>query len=94
MVMRNNFKEDKTIILNLDGQILMKGIESELVKDGVINGSVVLGLGDSFDIPVNGKLTRVRVNEIQERNLEATSPQERITQYNLIVYNEKKGQVK
>lgn len=92
--MRNNFKEDKTIILNLDGQILMKGIESELVKDGVINGSVVLGLGDSFDIPVNGKLTRVRVNEIQERNLEATSPQERITQYNLIVYNEKKGQVK
>lgn len=94
MVMRNNFKEDKTIILNLDGQILMKGIESELVKDGVINGSVVLGLGDSFDIPVNGKLTRVRVNEIQERNLEATSPQERITQYNLIVYNEKKGEVK
>jgi len=92
--MKNNFKEDKTIILNLDGQILMKGIESELVKDGVINGSVVLRLGDSFDIPVNGKLTRVRVDEIQERNLEATSPQERITQYNLIVYNEKKGQVK
>ncbi|MEQ7807683.1 hypothetical protein [Priestia aryabhattai] len=88
--MKNNFKEDKTIILNLDGQILMKGIESELVKDGVINGSVVLRLGDSFDIPVNGKLTRVRVDEIQERNLEATSPQERITQYNLIVYNEKK----
>ncbi|YBV93563.1 hypothetical protein M1D53_28965 (plasmid) [Bacillus sp. PK9-021] len=93
--MMDAFKNDKTIILNLGGQILMKGIESQLIKDGVINGSVVLGLGDSFDIPVNGKLTRVRVNEIEERNLEATSPQERITQYNLVVYNEKgKGPVK
>lgn len=93
--MINGFKNDKTIILNLGGQTLMKGIESQLIKDGVIDGSVVLGLGDSFDIPVNGKLTRVRVNEIVERNLEATSPKDRITQYNLIEYKEKgKGPVK
>ncbi|OHY73380.1 hypothetical protein [Priestia aryabhattai] len=89
MGMGNNFKEDKTIIVNLEGQTIMKGLESELIKDGV-----VISLGNSFDMTVNGKLTRVRVDEIVEKNLEATSPRDRITQYNLIVYDEKKGQVK
>lgn len=87
------FKNDRTIIFHLDGKILMKGIESELLKDGIISERVNLGLGDRFDMtdyPTHGKVTRVRVMEIKEKNIEATSPKLRTTEYFLVVYKDKR----